>query len=487
MAQPTDERTLVLFNHDFDQIAHRGLASRWPMVSAGFDLFAFPSQVRLAWFDIERFAALQAVRAQAQGCRAVVSHHEQFGALSAALVAERLGWPGTPVRAVLACQHKLYARQVLQRVCPEANIPSVRCAPGGTLRPMVQAPSGPFEGLRGANERLNYPLFAKPIKAAFSVLAREIRNDEDLRQLVGFGWWESTVLRLLMKPFERVVRARLPEAGSAVGMMLERPVHAPQFNLDGYVFEGELRPLGVVDAVMYPGTQAFMRFDYPTRLRADVVDRATDVARRFLNAVGFTHGLFNMEFFYDEASDALSVIEFNPRMASQFSDLYERVDGINLHEVGLLLAHGKDPANLPRRAPTAAVASSFVYRSFPGRKTVELPNRARRDLLHTAYPDALLLDYPRTQAGVERDHKWLGSARHGILHLGGQDAADLERRCELASRLLGWTPPYAHWHVTHATHAAHAPHVGRPAVATASLSLDAAAESALSPSRSLSA
>ena len=29
---------------------------------------------------------------------------------------------------------------------------------------------------------------------------------------------------------------------------------------DGYVIDGELRPLGVVDSIMYPGTQAFLRF-----------------------------------------------------------------------------------------------------------------------------------------------------------------------------------------------------------------------------------
>jgi hypothetical protein len=44
MAYPAHERTLVLFNHDFDQIAHRKLRGQWPMVSGGFDLFAFPSQ-----------------------------------------------------------------------------------------------------------------------------------------------------------------------------------------------------------------------------------------------------------------------------------------------------------------------------------------------------------------------------------------------------------------------------------------------------------
>jgi predicted ATP-grasp superfamily ATP-dependent carboligase len=67
------------------------------------------------------------------------------------------------------------------------------------------------------------------------------------------------------------------------------------------------------------------------------------VAQRFLDAVGFTHGLFNMEFFHDAATRPLTVIEFNPRMAAQFSDLYLRVDGVDLHRVALELAHGRDP------------------------------------------------------------------------------------------------------------------------------------------------
>ena len=418
----------MLFNHDFDELAHGSLRASWPLVSAGFDLFAFPSQLRLAWFDIERFAALQAVRARAQGCRAGVSHHEQFGALAAALIAERLGWPGTPVRAVLACQHKLYARKILQEVCPQANVPAHRWAPSADTA------------------KLPFPLFAKPIKAAFSILAREIGDADALGRLVGFGWWEALLLNRLSQPFERVVKARLPEAGSASGLMLEHPVHAPQFNLDGYAYKGDVRTLGVVDAEMYPGTQAFMRFDYPSRLRPEVVLRARDVAQRFLSAVGFTHGLFNMEFFYNEGTDELSVIEFNPLLASQFGSLYEQVDGLNLHEIGLALAHGRDPAELKTRAPTAARASSFVFRSFPGLDPLRTPTPAQRQWLQNAHPDALLMTYPRTATAVARDHKWLGSSRHGILNLGGADAQDLERRCEAVSRLLGWTPPTARWH-----------------------------------------
>ena len=103
---------------------------------------------------------------------------------------------------------------------------------------------------------------------------------------------------------------------------VEEPVDAPQYNLDGYVFNGEVHAIGVCDAVMYPGTGAFQRFERPSRLGLGVQQRALDVATRFLKAVGFTHGFFNMEFFYDASTDALKVIEFNPRLASQLADAF---------------------------------------------------------------------------------------------------------------------------------------------------------------------
>jgi hypothetical protein len=197
-----------------------------------------------------------------------------------------------------------------------------------------------------------------------------------------------------------------------------------------------------VDAVMYPGTQAFMRFELPSKLPQPVQARALDVARRFLQAVGFTHGLFNMEFFYDAASDRLTVIEFNPRMASQFSDLYLRVMGLDLHALALALAHGQDPATVPRTAPVAGAAASFVYRVFDAHTPVTMPDAARRRALAQAFPDALLFPFAKPRGSMARDFKWLGSYRYGIVHLGGRDAADLRERCEAASALLGWPAPY---------------------------------------------
>ncbi|HRD85582.1 MAG TPA: ATP-grasp domain-containing protein, partial [Rubrivivax sp.] len=68
-----------------------------------------------------------------------------------------------------------------------------------------------------------------------------------------FGRRELWVIRRLVEPFDRVARKRLPAAGSAHRLLLEAPVpaHVGQYNLDGWVADGQVHALGVVDAVMY--------------------------------------------------------------------------------------------------------------------------------------------------------------------------------------------------------------------------------------------
>lgn len=421
---------MVLFGYDWDGIEFEKLSRQWPQLHAGFDLFSFPSNARLAWFDMERFTQLAALRARLQGARGVVSNHEQFGALCAALLAEKMGWPGTSVEAVLAMQHKLHARQKLQKAVPEANVEFSR-----------------LEAEYDADipEGLDYPAFVKPVKAAFSVLAKTVHNRQDLFQHTRFSRRELWVIRHLVEPFEKVMRQRLPEAGTAHSLMLEECLRGQQYCLDGYCIDGELRPLGIVDAIMYPGTDAFMRWDYPSRLPEKLRRQAEDVATRFLNEVGFTHGLFNMEFVVDEASGQVKVIEFNPRMAAQFSDLYARVDGLRLHEMAIALSHGIDPATLPTDEPTAACAASFVYRSFDPTVNVRMPGPSDQRAFGALFDDGLLLQFPKLTSEIQRDFKWLRSYRYGIMHLGGDNPADLRQRCETASALLGWVAPYAEY------------------------------------------
>ena len=419
-----------LFSYDWDATGFAALRHRAHFDDAGFDLFSFPSSAHLVHFDLLRFARRQAARGRRRGWAGVVSHHEQFGALAAALVAEELRLPGATPESILAAQHKLHARRVLQQVAPEANLGFADL----DARYGDDIPAG-----------LVYPTYVKPVKAAFSVLARQVDSQAQLQAHTRFGRRELWVIRRLVEPFERVLRQRMPALPTAHRLMLEEPLPAntPQYNLDGWAAGGDVHALGVVDAIMYPGTQAFMRWQHPSQLAAAVQAQALDVARRFLAAIGYSHGFFNMEFFHDPITGRLAVIEFNPRLASQFADLYRRVQGRDAHAMSLALALGEDPAAVPLGTPTAGAAASLVYRVFRPEHAPDMPGLESQALLHQAFPDALLLCYPKSREGLARDFKWLGSYRHGIVHLGGRDEHQLRDRALQASALLGWVAPYA--------------------------------------------
>jgi hypothetical protein len=62
--------------------------------------------------------------------------------------------------------------------------------------------------------------------------------------------------------------------------------------------------------------------------------------------------------------------------------------------------------------------------------------------LKATFADSLLFEFPKDRGSIDRDFKWLGSYRYGIMHLGGADESDLMTRCEQASTILGWKTPY---------------------------------------------
>lgn len=421
-------RVGAIFAHDFDRVALEARPEA-EFDRAGFDLFRFPSQLALATFDIDRFVAQQLRHGRRRGWQGVFSAHEQYGALAAAMIAQGLGLPGTDPRAILAAQHKAHARTVLAQVAPHASL-----AHRVLTNPLGQAVSGDL--IRD----LQYPVYVKPVKAAFSVLARRIDDAHQLREHLRFNAWERYLIQRLIQPFEQVRRRLLPEAGSAHAVLIEAPVDSDvsQYNLDGFVQQGQVHAIGVVDAVMYPGTQAFLRWDVPSRLDPKIQARALEIAARFLEAIGFQHGLFNLEFFYDARSDRITVIECNPRMASQFSDLYRRVLGLDLHRLALRLALGESAIDTPRDSPTATVACSLVFRSFPGETVPAPPSRSQQAALSQRFPDALLFAMPKREAGRRRDYAWTASHRYGLLHLGGTDWQDFETRAREASQILGW-------------------------------------------------
>ena len=416
-------RVLVLFAQEWDRLAlaDRALSERFEFVHAGFDLFRFPDNARLLTFDVRRDVDRLVAWARRSGVAAVFSPNEHFGVLMAAVVARRLGLPGPDPGAVLTAQHKYYARCALERALPQAN-PRFAVFPNA---------------FHDAELPLAFPFFVKPVKATFSVLARRVDALAELRRHLRFRPFERYLVDRLLRPFNDLLFEHWSRALDAGHLLAEGLVEGMQVNVDGYAERGGIRILGIVDELMYPGTHAFNRFEYPSSLPPEVQARLRDVARRAIRAVGFDHGLFNVELAYDPRSEAIRVIEINPRVASQFVTLYEWVDGISLYELMLDLALGETPRH-DRRARLHSCAASFVLRTFDGRAVRPVPSRAQIARVGHRHPDARLMLYFKRGADLAREMKWLGSHRYAVVNLGGEDRAGLYARYRDIRAMLGF-------------------------------------------------
>src|SRR4029079_17379883 len=117
-----------------------------------------------------------------------------------------------------------------------------------------------------------------------------------------------------------------------------------QVTANGFARDGRVTMLGTVDSIMYPGSDQFQRFQYPSSLPRVELARVNEVVRKVIEGVGFTHGMFNAELRIDPASGVPRLSEINPRVAGQFYDLFERVNGYSLFDAMLELAVGDAPS-----------------------------------------------------------------------------------------------------------------------------------------------
>jgi len=201
-------------------------------------------------------------------------------------------------------------------------------------------------------------------------------------------------------------------------MVVEEVARGPQVTANGYVRDGRVTMLGTVDSIMYPGTDQFQRFQYPSSLPATELERVDALAVRLIEGLGLTLGMFNVEMRIDPSSGAPRVIEINPRAAGQFYDLFERVDGYDAFEALLALHCGEEPV-VKQGQGRQKHAASFVLRDLRGVGLSRWPSKREIEALAARHPEGHLMVYRKRGGDLAREMKWLGSYRYCVFNTGG--------------------------------------------------------------------
>jgi biotin carboxylase len=363
--------------------------------------------------EIDRILELVKGRAIA----GVVSTDDYPGSALAAAIASRLGLPAPDPEVVLVCQHKYLSRVAQEKHAPDAVPPFalIDVANGASLPPT-----------------LAFPIFVKPVKSFFSVGAERIGSQAELSAKLP-RWKEINEFFL---PLDRMLQRY---AGTSIGtrrLIAEGLLNGEQVTVEGYSFGGKAHVMGVVDSIMFPNTLVFARFDYPSALPDSVQARIAEIATTVMEGLGFDNGLFNIEMMYDRATGRIAIIEINPRMASQFADLYEKVDGTNGYAVLLDIAQGREP-QFKRKSGRYAFAASCVLRSFKDCVVMAFPTEADLERLGAFYPDMRIELHGELGKKLSDELQDGTSYRYGIINLGGCDRANVLAQFNRCRERLG--------------------------------------------------
>ena len=355
-------------------------------------------------------------RCRAEHIQGVITTDDYPGTTVASIVAAELKLPGPRPQANLFCQHKFYSRQIQALAAPEAT-PDFQLI---DVRPEAVMPPD-----------RSFPLFVKPVKSFFSVGAQPVESRSDLETIKN-RWARSAAF---FHPFEIFFNKYTGFFLGTNYLLGEGLLQGIQTTLDGYVCGGEVHVMGVVDSIMFPHTIAFQRFEYPSSLPVSVQERMADVARKVMPALGFDNGQFNIEFIYNSEANTVHIVEINPRMSSQFADLFEKVDGTNSYSVLLDLALGKTP-DVKRGEGKHRAAFSCVLRTFRNQMVLELPSQDELERLQRQFPDIRIEILATVRRKLSQQMQDTCSYRYGLLNIGGQDREEILQIFDYCQRQL---------------------------------------------------
>lgn len=329
------------------------------------------------------------------------------------ILAQQLGLPGPTPDSIMRCEHKYYSRQAQLEHVPHAT------AMFTALNYDDAAPA------------LSFPRFFKPIKSFMSMNAQRVDSQLELQEAMRTSVFPAG----FTDPFDQMVAAHTEMTRTSQGFLVEELLEGVQVSLEGMVFAGSPTVLGIVDAEMFAGTISFSRWVYPSRLPSDIQERMKDVAVQFFRGIGYDNAMFNMELMYNPRTGDVRIIEVNPKIASQFPDLFEKVDGTSSYELMLKIAAGEVPT-FEHGGGEFPLASSCVLRTFQDQLVLDVPSAGSLDKIRDKYPDARVEIMATPGKKLSERAQDAQSFRYGLVNIGATSEADLDRRFDWCKEIL---------------------------------------------------
>ncbi len=309
------------------------------------------------------------------GADAIIGHWDFPTTSLLPILQAEAGLPGPSLESVLLCENKYGTRLLEAEATPDMTPPF--------------ALVNPTDDAVADDPPLPYPFWLKPVVAFSSTMGFRIDNQHDLTSALnqiraGIGKFAE--------PFNTLMqRARLGDKRALLGggyCIAEGIIGGRGCTVEGYVLNGEPHVYAVIDSLRGPNAVSFVGYHYPSELPEAVRERMKEGSDRIIRHIGLDNTAFNVEFFWDEQTDDIKLLETNPRISKSHSPLFYLVDGASHHEVAIDVALGRQP-DFPRGEGRYRYAAKFMPRTYGPARVVRAPTREDVELLQERFPDAM--------------------------------------------------------------------------------------------------
>lgn len=341
------------------------------------------------------------------------------------ILGKRYGTRTTSLESIVKCEHKYWSRLEQQKVT-DAH-------PRFGRVDLDAADPRPPEGVR-------FPMWLKPALSYSSELAYGVKDQAEFADAVARI---RAGIDRVGKPFEYILdQLELPPEMADVGgavCLAEEALTGVQVAVEGYVHDGEVTVYGVLDSINYPDSSCFLRHQYPSALPEPVQQRLRDISVRVMRQIGMDWATFSIEFFYDPGTDAVNILEINPRHSQSHAEMFEYVDGVPNHHCMLRLARGEDP-RLPHGDGPYRVAAKWYYRWFADATVHDVPSRQDLDRVEESIP-GVRVDVAPEEGQRLSDLPQQDSYSYELAHVftGGDSEDDLRDKYDRCVAALGLT------------------------------------------------
>ena len=331
------------------------------------------------------------------------------------ILCHKYGLPGPSLELVILCGNKGLSRLEQQRVIP-AYIPRFSIFDPFTDDPLKQI-------------ELDFPFWIKPLLSYSGYLGFRIENKNDFIRHI----------QIIRDNIDRYARpyADLLQYANLDSSLTKYTAHhciaeeiissGRQCTVEGYSYQNQVDCYGIVDSIRYPNMVSFSRYQYPSALPAEIKQRIHRVSKTIIEHIGFDQSAFNIEYFYEEASDRLSLLEINSRISQSHAPLFKNVDGASNHRVVVDLGLGEKP-DFPHRRGKYVSAAKIFARRFSDALIARVPTPAEINHAQQLVPGATVVvpvkQGRRLSELLDQDSY---SYQYAIVYLGANSIHELAR------------------------------------------------------------